>query len=187
MAQYRCVNRRGTASSSATAGYTMLQAPRPRPWALCCRNPFKLTWVPLVVGMQLAPQISKAEANQAKIGRALYRVRPLLPAGCSNRRGNKARMALWDDILLQYIREAPQIEQQVNKHRLTTNLRHGGLGLRQLWWSYITRWITLGQEELQNSSPTQQLKATQYRYIDAVRALGGTVGQHISPPRQHRP
>ena len=61
------------------------------------------------------------------------------------------------------------------------------LGLRQLWWSYITRWIALGQQELQNNGPTQQLTATQYKYIDAVRALGGTVGQRISQPKQHRP
>ena len=101
--------------------------------------------------------------------------------------GNRSRMALWDDILLHYIRDTPGIEQQMNKHRLTTNLSHGGLGLRQLWWSYITRWITLGQQELQNNGPTQQLAATQYKYIDAVRALGGTVGQRISQPGQHCP
>ena len=101
--------------------------------------------------------------------------------------GNISRMALWDDILLHYIRDAPAIEQQMNKHRFTTNLIHGGLGLRQLWWSYITRWITLRQQELQNNGPTQQLTATQYKYIDAVRALGGTVGQRISQPSQHRP
>ena len=96
-------------------------------------------------------------------------------------------MALWDDILLKYIRDTPGIEQKMNKHRLTTNLSHGGLGLRQLWWSYITRWVTLGQQELRNDGPTQQLTATQYKYIDAVRALGGTVGQRISQPRQHWP
>ena len=62
--------------------------------------------------------------------------------------GNRSRMALWDDILLHYIRDTPGIEQQMNKHRLTTNLSHGGLGLQQLWWSYITRWGTLGQQEL---------------------------------------
>ena len=94
--------------------------------------------------------------------------------------GNMSRMAPWDDILLHYLRDTPRIEQQMNKHRLTTNLSHGGLGLRQLWWSYITRWITLGQQELQNNGPTQQLTATQYKYIDAVRALGGTVGQRSS-------
>ena len=75
----------------------------------------------------------------------------------------------------------------MTKHRLTTNLSHGGLGLRQLWWSYITRWVTIGQQELQHTGPTQQLTATKYKYIDAVRALGGTVGQCISQPRQHRP
>ena len=96
-------------------------------------------------------------------------------------------MALWDDILLHYIRDTPAIEQQMNKHRFTTNLTHGGLGLRQLWRSYITRWITLGQQELQNNGPTQQLTATQYKYIDAVRALGGMVGQRISQPRHHCP
>ena len=101
--------------------------------------------------------------------------------------GNKARMAHWDDILLQYMRDTPGIEHLMNKHRLTTNLSHGGLGLRQLWWSYITRWVTLGQQELQNNGPTQHLTATQYKYIDVVRALGGTVGQRISQPRQHRP
>ena len=57
---------------------------------------------------------------------------------------------------------------------LTTDLCHGGLGLCQVWWSYITRWITLGQQELQNNGPTQHLTTTQYKYIEAVRALGGT-------------
>ena len=84
--------------------------------------------------------------------------------------GNRAQKAHWDDILVQYIRDTHGIEQQMNKHRLTTNLSHGGLGLPQLWWSYITRWVTLGQHELQNNGPTQQLTATQYKYIDAVRA-----------------
>ena len=101
--------------------------------------------------------------------------------------GNRTRMAHWDDILLQFIRDTPGVEQQTNKHRLTTNLSHGGLGLRQLWWSYITRWVTIGQQDLQHTGPTQQLTATQYKYIDAIRALGGTVGQRISRPRQHRP
>ena len=101
--------------------------------------------------------------------------------------GNRSRMALWDDILLQHIRDTPGMKQQMNKHRLRTNLSHGGPGLRQLWWSYITRWITLGQQELQNNGPTQQLTATQYKYIDPVRALGGTVGQRISQPRQPAP
>ena len=101
--------------------------------------------------------------------------------------GNRTRMAHWDDILLQLIMHTPGIEQQMNKHRLTTNLSHGGLGLRQLWWSYITRCVTTGQQELQNNGPTQQLTATQYKYIDAVRALGGTVGQRISQPRQTWP
>ena len=101
--------------------------------------------------------------------------------------GNRARMAHWDDILLQYIKDTPGIEQQMNKHRRTTNRSNGGLGLRQLWWSDITRWVTLCQQELQNNGPTRQLTATQYKYIDAVRALGGTVGQRISQPGQHRP
>ena len=60
-------------------------------------------------------------------------------------------------------------------------------GLRLLWWSYITRWITPGQQELQNNNPTRQFTTTQYKYIEAVRALGGNVGQRISQPRQHRP
>ena len=101
--------------------------------------------------------------------------------------GNRARMALWDNILIQNIRDKPGIEREMNKHQLTTNLSHGGLGLRQLWWSYITRWVTLGQQGVQNNGPTQQLTTTQYKYIDAGRALGGTVGQRISQPRQHGP
>ena len=60
--------------------------------------------------------------------------------------GNRARMAHWDHILFQYIRDTPGIEQQMNKHRLSTNLSNGGLGLRELWWSYITRSVTLGQQ-----------------------------------------
>ena len=39
--------------------------------------------------------------------------------------GNRSRMAVWDDILLQYLRDTPGIEQRMNKHRLTTNLSHG--------------------------------------------------------------
>ena len=53
--------------------------------------------------------------------------------------GNRSRMVTWDDILLQYLRDTPGIEQQMNKYRLTTDLYHGGLGLHQLWWWwYIT-------------------------------------------------
>ena len=44
--------------------------------------------------------------------------------------GNRARMPLSDDILLQYIKNTPGIQRQMNKHQLTTNLSHGGLGLR---------------------------------------------------------
>ena len=46
------------------------------------------------------------------------------------------------DKRVQYLRDTPGIEQQMNKHGLTTDLSHRGQGLRQLWWSYITRWIT---------------------------------------------
>ena len=42
--------------------------------------------------------------------------------------GNRSRMALWDDILLHYMKDTPGIEQQMNKHCLTTNPSHGGLG-----------------------------------------------------------
>ena len=91
--------------------------------------------------------------------------------------GNRARMALWDNILLQYMRNTPGIEQQMNKHRLTTNLSNGGLGLCQLWWCYITRWVTLGQQELKNNGPTQQLTTTQYKYTDVVVAWGSVTRQ----------
>ena len=67
--------------------------------------------------------------------------------------GNRFRMAMWDDILLRYITDTPGMEQQMNKHRLTTNLSHGGLGLQQLWRSYITWWTTLGRQESQNNGP----------------------------------
>ena len=42
--------------------------------------------------------------------------------------GNRTRIAHRDDILLQYIRDTPGIEQQMNKHRLTTNLSDRGIG-----------------------------------------------------------
>ena len=75
----------------------------------------------------------------------------------------------------------------MNTYRLTTDLRHGGLGLRRVWCSYITPWITLVQQEMQNNTPTRHLTTTHYKYIEAVRALGGTVGHCISQPRQARP
>ena len=71
---------------------------------------------------------------------------------------------------------------------ITTDLRDGGMGLCQTWWTFITHWVTLGQNEVRQAGPTdRQLSATQYRYLDAVRALGGTAGQRISRPRIHRP
>ena len=101
--------------------------------------------------------------------------------------GNTSRMATWDNILLQYQRDTPGLEQQMNKYRLTTDLRHGGVRVRQLWWSQINRWVTLGRQELQNNGPTRQPTTTQYEYIEPATALGGTVGQRISQPIQHRP
>ena len=53
--------------------------------------------------------------------------------------GNRQRMANWDDILLEYLRSTPGIEQRMNRHRSTTDLRDGGLELRQIWWGFITR------------------------------------------------
>ena len=100
---------------------------------------------------------------------------------------NRSRMPLWDEILLQYVRETPGIEQHITKYCLTTILCHEGLRLRQLWWSCITRWITLRQQELQRNGPTRHLMTTQYKYNEAVRVLGGTVGQRISQPTQHCP
>ena len=68
--------------------------------------------------------------------------------------GNRSRMALWDDIVLHYPRDTTGIEQQMNKYRLSTDRCHGGLGPPQVWWSYIIRWITLGQQMLQNNGLT---------------------------------
>ena len=63
--------------------------------------------------------------------------------------GNRQRMAQWDDMLLQYQRDTPGIEKCRNRYQLTTDTSNGGLGLRQLWWSYVTRLITLGQSNNQ--------------------------------------
>ena len=102
--------------------------------------------------------------------------------------GNKQRMAQWDDILLQFLRQTPGVEARMNRHRITTDLRDGGIVLRQAWWAFITRWVTLRQNEVQQTEATdRQRTATQYRYLDAVRAFGGTVGQRILRPRIHRP
>ena len=74
----------------------------------------------------------------------------------------------------------------MNRHRITTDLRDGGLGLRQIWWAFVTRWISIGQQEIRNVGPSeQQLSATQCKYLDAVRDLGGSAGQRISRPRIH--
>ena len=43
--------------------------------------------------------------------------------------GNTSRMAMWDDILLQYVGDTPRIEQQLSNHRLRTDLSHGGSSL----------------------------------------------------------
>ena len=97
-------------------------------------------------------------------------------------------MAQWDDILLEFLRETPGVELRMKQHRITTDLRDGGMGLRQAWWAFITRWVTLGQNEVRQTGSTDcQLSATPYRYLDAVRALGGTARQRISCPRIHRP
>ena len=62
------------------------------------------------------------------------------------------------------------------------------MGLRQAWWSFITRWVTLGQNETHQTGRTnRQLSATQYKFLDAVRALGGSAGQRILHPRVHGP
>ena len=44
-------------------------------------------------------------------------------------RGNMQHMAQWP-ILLQYLQDTPGIEVQMNKHRITTDIRDGGMGLR---------------------------------------------------------
>ena len=44
-----------------------------------------------------------------------------------------------------------------------------------------------GPERSPTSRIDRELSATQYRYLDAVRALGGTTRQRISRPWIHRP
>ena len=62
--------------------------------------------------------------------------------------GNRQRMAQWDHILLAYLRDTPGVENTMNKLRMTTDVSQGGLGLRQLWWAYISRWIGIGRQEV---------------------------------------
>ena len=72
-------------------------------------------------------------------------------------------MAQWDDILLQYLRDTPGVEPRMNIHRITADIRDGGMGLRQTWWTFITRRVTLGQNETRQTSRTnRQLTTTQY-------------------------
>ena len=53
----------------------------------------------------------------------------------------------------------------MNRHRITTNLKDGAMGLRQTSWTLITRWVTLGQNEVRQVRRTdQQMSATEYRY-----------------------
>ena len=63
-------------------------------------------------------------------------------------------MAQWDDILVQYFRDTPGVEPRMNRHCITTDLRDGGLGLYQVWPSFITRRVTLGQNETQQTGRT---------------------------------
>ena len=81
----------------------------------------------------------------------------------------------------------PGMEPRMNRHHITTDARDGGMGLRQAWCTFITRWVTLGQNGTQKTGRTnQQLSATGNKYLDDVRALGSAAGQQISPPRIHR-
>ena len=68
--------------------------------------------------------------------------------------GDKQRMAQWDNILLQNLWNTPRVEPRMNRHRITTDLRDRGMGLRKAWWSFITRWVTLGQKETRQTGQT---------------------------------
>ena len=37
----------------------------------------------------------------------------------------------------------------MNRHRITTDLRDGAMGIRQTWWTFITCWVTLSHNEIQ--------------------------------------
>ena len=84
--------------------------------------------------------------------------------------GYTQRMAQWDDMLLQFLRETPGVEPRMNRHNIPTDLRDVGMGLRQAWLTFITRWVTLGENEVRQTGSTDcQLSATHYRYLDAAR------------------
>ena len=76
----------------------------------------------------------------------------------------------------------------MNRHRITTDVRAGGMGLRQTLWTFTTRWVTLGKNETRKAGHTNwQLFATQYKYLDAVPALAAAAGRRLSRPRIHWP
>ena len=61
------------------------------------------------------------------------------------------------------------------------------MGLHHAWGAFITRLVTLGQNEVRQTGRThQQLSVTLYRYMDSVRALWGSVGQRTSRLKLHR-
>ena len=86
-------------------------------------------------------------------------------------------MTQWDGMLLQFLRKTFGAEPRMNRHRIATNLRDGGMGLRQEWWAFISRWVTLGQSETRPTGQTnRQFFATQYKYLHVVQALAGSAG-----------
>ena len=113
----------------------------------------------------------------------------LLPRWCYKGLVLGNGMAHWDNILLQYLQDTLRVEPRMNKHRITTDIRDGRMGLRQAWWTFITRWVALGQNEARQTGLTDpQLSATQYKYPDAVRALGGsTEGLYDSESSEEDP
>ena len=62
-------------------------------------------------------------------------------------------MAQCDGMLLQCRKETRGFGKRMNHVRPTTDLRERGLGLQQLWWFYMCRWITLSQNELHAKGP----------------------------------
>ena len=77
--------------------------------------------------------------NAVPIGRWAYRGLLL---------GNEQRMAQCDNSILKYLRDTLVVEKTMNRLRVTIDVRQGCLRLSQLWLTFVTGWVSLGQNEV---------------------------------------